>query len=166
MHEYSLFSRLIASVGLEFLEPIDLEVLEKLSKATPLKDDGLLECIVSPRVSGIGGKSYLLEQTGADYDPKVQEQILKRWACLRVSDVFLGILKAAQSGSIPRLIFEPGGMYPEPTKPRSIGKIGKKKLKSKSVRKLLKSLKLMHEDLWKIEQLANVVEHYAKKTRG
>lgn len=188
MDPYTLYPRLVVSVGWEFLEPTDTQLLEtlaqKFQKSCAPEDsvprqipDALepaggkevlesIDSILSLRVYGLGNRGYLLDQTGADYSLEVQSQILSRWEALRASKVFLGILKSAQLSLVPRIIFEPFGMYPQKGSPPTIGDIGKKKLSAKKVRKLLGSLKMAHEHYWPLDMLANIVEPYAKRTRG
>jgi hypothetical protein len=194
MDPYTLYPRLVVSVGWEFLESTDIHILETLAQKfqktcapelsasdhppdPPDPLNGLetggdnefvesLDSILSPRVYGLGNRGYLLDQTGADYSLEVQSQILSRWIALRASKVFLGILKSAQLSLVPRIIFEPFGMYPQKGSPPIIGDIGKKKLSAKKVRRLLGSLKMAHEHYWPLDMLANIVEPYAKRTRG
>jgi hypothetical protein len=175
MKSYSLYPRLVVSVGLEFLEPTDRDLLYKLSRpcteasaasgcGAALKSEDV-DNLVGLKVYSIGDNGYLLDQTGADYSEMVQSQILSRWASLRASEVFLGILRSAQVGLIPRIIFEVGGMYPEIGEPPRIGEIGKRRISKKRVRKLLESLRMAYEHYWPIAMLANIVEPAAKRTR-
>lgn len=165
MKPLTLFPRLIPTVGLEFLEPSDVELLEKLSKAQPIKEDGTIETLIVPRALSVGTQGYLLAETGCDYDHRIGKKILKSWKTEGFSKTFLSILAAAAKQSMPKILFLKGGMIAEPRSPSKIGKLGKKGLKKKQSLKLLESLKLVYEDMWPIEQLASVVNPYLKKTR-
>lgn len=169
---YSIYPRLIPSVGTEFLDPRDLDILSEVSsKCAGLSgvanvDLRARDYIISPRVYSLPTGGYLVDETACDYSLEVQTQLLLRWASLGVSRIFLGIMKAAQASVSPRLFFEPGSMYPDRYLPPKIGKIGKGSLSRKEVESLLKSLKLVHAEYWPVEMLANVLEPYAKKTRN
>lgn len=179
MDNYTLYPRLVVSVGLEFLEPVDRGVLVRLGDECSEKGQKLrgelevdklcsgesLDSLVTPKVYVLGNGGFLINQTGADYALEVQGEILSRWVALGVSDTFLGIFKSAQVGLVPRIIFEPNGMYPEKGDPLQIGEIGKKRLSKKRVRKLLKSLRMAHQHYWPLDMLVNIVEPCAKKTR-
>lgn len=172
MASISLYPRLIPTVNISVLESGDVVMLETLcSRGYPnlvSSEDlglGLDLDFVLPRVSRLEGGRYVLEDTGSDYSWQVRNEVLLKWKSLRASSKFCDVLAAAQKAAMPQIIFSPNGMYPDMSEPASIGMIGKKKLSKKVVRNLLKSLKLVHEDLWPIEQLANVVEPVAKKTR-
>jgi hypothetical protein len=170
MQRYSLYPRLVVSVGIEFIDPRDIEVLEKLSKSkdissTQHQDEISREFLLYPQVYALGDRGYLVNNTGADYSFEVQAQILLNWRNLGMGEGFLDIIRSSQLGFVPRIIFEKGGMYPEKVNPPQIGDIGKKALSKKAVRKLLSSLKMAHQHYWPIDMLANIVEPYAKKTR-
>jgi len=161
-----LFPRLVATVGLDWVDVKDSELFGKLSSEPLVEEDGMLESIVTPRVSplGVGSlpKGYVLEQTGCDYDEKVQRLILNNWRDRGASDTLLSILAAAQRQSIAKIIFEKGGMIVEVRGFPKLGKISKKALGRKKMKTLLASLKMMFEDMWPIEQLASIVAPYFK----
>lgn len=178
MDSYCLYPHLVASVGLEFLEPTDRDLLRLLAKRSEVGEAGALESsdflkpetydldsICCPSAYSLPNGGFLVNQTAADYSFEVKQHLVVRWECLRASPVFLGILRAAQASLVKRIIFEHGGMYPEKSCPPSIGDIGRGRLSKKQVRKLLTSLKMAHQHYWPIDMIANIVEPYAKKTR-
>jgi hypothetical protein len=162
----SLYPRLVPTVNLSILSDSDRSLLDSLSKGfSEPGERGGWYLTPAPRVVRVGSDRFLLEDTGCDYSQHVRDQILLMWHCLRASSVLCDIIKAAQSSCMPQIIFSFDGMIPDQVKPATIGSIGRGKVGKKTVLGLLKSLKLVHEDLWPIEQLANVVEPVAAKTR-
>lgn len=181
-----LFPRLVAVVGLDWIHPSDIEIFKKMlgsdslksSEDTPQNPDfvGSLEDILKPRVAlitglsegiGMGGKSYgtegyWIENTGCDYDQRVQKLICGAWEGLGASPEFLAILQAAQRQSIAKIAFEPGGMIVERRKFPILGPVPKGGIKRKDSKRLLESLKMMYEDMWPIEQLSSILSLHMK----
>jgi hypothetical protein len=158
-----LFPKLTATIGLEWLTEDDTNLLEKLAERgeTPEHTSNPLK----PAVLRSGANGFLIKSTGCHFSDEARQKILQAWKMLGAGNNFCAILQAAQNQLIERIFFEEDGMIVEPRQAASIGKIGKKKLKRKSVRRLLQTLKLSYEQYWPIEQLANIVEPYARKTR-
>ncbi len=165
LKKISLYPRLTPSVGTEWVEESDISMLERLALSEWQPEDGTIESIAYPRVSSLSSRGFLIWETGAQYSTKVQNMILDRWRAETASPCLLSMLGAAQRSHMPRLILERGGMIPGFCPPPKIGKIGSGKLRPSEVRSLLRSLKACYEDYWPVEQLANIVEPYAKKTR-
>jgi hypothetical protein len=172
MDVYNLYPRLIPSVGLEFIGPADKDVLTSLAEKSPdvvalrkLRQDlGELEYILVPRVYGLPTGGYIIDETAADYAPDIQDQLVARWRLAGASNSLLGIIRGAQNSMAPRIIIEPGGMYPERSARLVVDSVGKKSLSKKDVRKLLRSLKMAHEHYWPVDMLANILNPYIKKT--
>lgn len=164
----TLYPHLAAAVNLDCLCQEDQDLLARIAAhnrvMTKKRDENLQE-LFSPKVLQPSADSYQLEPVGGEYSKPAQKHILSNWRLAGASPYLLAILAAAQKQLIRRLIFEPNGMIPEKRKPAKIGKIGKRKIKSKEAIKLLQSLKLSHQLDWPIEQLANIVKPYARKTR-
>jgi len=158
-----LFPKLISTVGLEWLSEADLDVLERLAELGETSENK--DSPLKPVVLRSGSNGYLLKGTGCEFSDEARSKILQTWKLLGVSNNLLALLRAAQKQLIERIFFENNGMVVEPRQVASIGKIGKKKLKRKKVRRLLQTLKLSYEQYWPIEQLANIIEPYARKTR-
>lgn len=161
--ELTLFPKLVASVGLDWLSTSDLELLDRLAENAGEER----ETVEPPhsQISRHGSSSYLLSDTGCHFSEEVRGRILDRWQLLGASGNLVAIVRAAQRQLIEKILFEEDGMVVEPRQPACIGKIGRKKLGKKAVRRLLKSLKISHEHYWPLEQTANIVEAYARKTR-
>jgi hypothetical protein len=164
--QYTLYPRLVANIISSSLEETDLELLTALAQLPEAKEDGTIEDIVKPRAIRVGDRGYMVPETCCDYAGKMKKLVIERWAISGASGKFLGILRAAQRQMCRQFIVLDGGMIVEPRKPAKIGKIGKKGLGRKKTRRLLKTLKIMYEGDWPLEQLANVTESYAKLTAG
>jgi hypothetical protein len=164
----TLYPHLAASVNIDCLSQEDQDLLARLSahnrEKTEKQQENLQE-IFAPKVSQLSAHCYQLDPVGSNYSKPARNRILDNWRLAGASPYLLAILAAAQEQLISRLIIDPNGMIPEKRKPAKIGKIGKKKLKGKEVRNLLLSLKLSHQLDWPLEQLANIVRPYAKRTR-
>lgn len=164
----TLYPHLAASINLDFLSQEDQDLLARLAahnREIAEKQPEALQELFKPRVCQFAANCYQIESVGSHYADHIQAQILNNWRLAGASPNLLAILVAAQVQLMQRLIFSPNGMFPDIKKPAKIGKIGKKKLKGKEVITLLKSLKISHQHYWPLEQLANIVRPYAKKTR-
>ena len=161
----TLYPKMVPSVGLEWLEPSDVELLGRLARAGLPPNDGLLESVVAPRVAELSGLGFVVLETGANYSGRVRRLILERWQDAGAGEGLLSMIAACQEQLMPRLSLEEGGMVPEFRKPSRIGRLGTGKLSRREVRSLLESLKALHGESWPLEQLANVVRPYARSTR-
>jgi hypothetical protein len=165
MRKMTLYPKMVPSVGLEWLDPSDLELLGRLARAGLPPDDGLLESVVTPRVAELSGLGFVVLETGANYSGRVRRLILDRWADAGAGVGLLSMIAACQEQLMPRLSLERGGMVPELRSPARVGRVGVGKLTRREVRSLLESLKALHGEHWPLEQLANVVRPYARATR-
>lgn len=161
----SLYPSLVPSVGIDMLDPSDLEVLRKLAHSAPPAADGTLGSVVAPRVAELSGVGFVILETGSQYSGKVRRMMLNNWAKAGAGEMLLTMLASCQSQLMPRLSIEKGGMVPDFKSPPKIGKLGTGKLSHREVRHLLESLKICHRDYWPIAQLANIVRPFAKATR-
>lgn len=165
--DLTLYPHLAASVLFDYLAPCDQDLLIRLAARNREiydKPPSKLQLLLSPSVSQ-SGQRFEITPIGSVYSEPVQRQILNNWRLAGGSPILLAIISSAQRQLVTRLIFEPNGMFPERRPPAKIGKIGKESLKPKDVQNLLHSLKFSYQYDWPIEQLANIIRPYAKKTR-
>jgi hypothetical protein len=164
----TLYPHLAVSVNQDYLTQDDLVLLCRLAACdceNSTTQPKSLPKLFTPRVIPLGSHSYQLLPIGSEYAKPAQQQILNNWRLAGASNKLLSIIAAAQNQLIRRLLVEPEGMIPEKRQPAKIGKIGKRKLKHQDIQSLLHSLKFSYQHDWPIEQLANIVKTYAKKTR-
>jgi len=165
MKTLTLYPRLVPNIELDFLGQSDMDLLERLSQAPAVRNDGTVEAVMHPKVFKTGAGGFLIEDTGCDFAQEFRELILQKWEQEGAGEELLGVLVAAHRQNCKQILFSLSGMWPEPRKPTKLAKLGKKFPKKKTVKRALEALCLMHSDLWPIEQLANTLNPCLKETR-
>lgn len=160
----TLYPRLIPNVDVRLLEKQDLDVLENLSAVEHPEDNGMLDSVTVAKVLKVGRDGFLVDNTGCDFAKPFRKMIIEKWKEAGAGPGLVSIIKAGQRQNCKQIIFSSSGMIPEPRKATKLRKMGRKKPRDKTVRKMLTSLVFMHKDLWPIEQLANVLNPCLKET--
>lgn len=160
----TLYPRLIPNVDVRFIEKHDIAVLEKLSTVDYPEDNGMLDSVMLAKVLKVGRDGFLVDNTGCDFAKPFRKMIIEKWKEAGAGMGLISIIKAGQRQNCKQIIFTASGMIPEPRKATKLRKMGRKKPRDKTVRRMLTSLVFMHKDLWPIEQLANVLNPCLKET--
>lgn len=157
MSKITLYPRLVPDVAINFLDKQDCAVLEALVQSEHPEDDGTIDAVMVAKVLKVGRDGFMIDDTGCDFAKPFRKLIVQKWREAGAGAGLISIIKAGQRQNAKQVLFTPGGMWPEPREATKLNKMGRETPKKKTVRKMLKSLVLMHNDLWPIEQLANVV---------
>lgn len=157
----ALYPHLQASLGTNFLEKQDLDILNQIHKSQKSHPKTLSQ-LTSIHVSRIE-KGFRITNLGENYSPKYKKLTAENARASGLGKTLIACIKVAQNQGISSLLLEKQGGFPEPRRPASPHW---EKLKSRPSQKqweeLLEGLQHFYQ-MWPLELLANILNSRSNK---